>query len=55
MDLHETDPFNGKVVSEELNLKDLRMMKDANVNLSVVPITHVIPGSMNFVTQSVCM
>lgn len=32
MDLHETDPFNGKVVSEQLNLKDLKMMKEANIN-----------------------
>lgn len=32
VDLHETDPFHGKVVSEEVNLKDLQMMKDANVN-----------------------
>lgn len=32
INLHETDPFNGKVVSEELNLKDLRMMKEANIN-----------------------
>lgn len=32
VDLHETDPFHGKVVSDELNLKDLKMMKDANIN-----------------------
>ena len=32
INLHETDPFNGKVVSEELNLKDLQMMKEANIN-----------------------
>lgn len=32
VDLHETDPFHGKVVSEELNLKDLKMMEDANIN-----------------------
>ena len=30
--LHATDPKAGKVVSEELNLKDMRMMKEANVN-----------------------
>ena len=29
---HATDPANGKVISEELNLKDMRMMKEANVN-----------------------
>lgn len=32
VDLHETDPFYGKVVSEAMNLKDLKMMKDANIN-----------------------
>lgn len=32
VDLHETDPFHGKLVSEEMNLKDLKMMKDANIN-----------------------
>lgn len=32
VNLHETDPFNGKVVNEQLNLKDLRMMKNANIN-----------------------
>lgn len=29
---HATDPYNGKLISEELNLKDMRMMKEANVN-----------------------
>ena len=29
---HATDPKNGKVISEELNLKDMKMMKEANVN-----------------------
>lgn len=33
VNLHETDPFHGKVVSEEVNLKDLIMMKEANVNM----------------------
>lgn len=32
VDLHETDPFHGKVVGDAMNLKDLKMMKDANVN-----------------------
>lgn len=32
INLHETDPFQGKVVSEELDLKDLSMMKAANIN-----------------------
>lgn len=32
VNLHETDPFHGKVVSEQVNLKDLLMMKDANIN-----------------------
>lgn len=32
IDLHETDPFHGKVVGEAMNLKDLKMMKDANIN-----------------------
>jgi beta-galactosidase len=30
--LHATDPFHGKVISEALNLKDLQMMKEANIN-----------------------
>lgn len=30
--MHETDPFHGKVISEELMLNDLRLMKEANVN-----------------------
>lgn len=30
--LHATDPASGKVISEELNLKDMRLMKAANVN-----------------------
>jgi len=30
--LHATDPKNGKVISENLNLKDMRLMKAANVN-----------------------
>lgn len=30
--LHATDPRAGKVISEELNLKDMKMMKEANVN-----------------------
>lgn len=29
---HATDPKAGKVISEELNLKDMKMMKEANVN-----------------------
>ncbi|MDH6305766.1 beta-galactosidase [Parabacteroides sp. PF5-5] len=30
--IHETDPFHGKVISEELWLKDLGLMKEANIN-----------------------
>jgi len=30
--IHETDPFHGKVISEELMLRDLRLMKEANIN-----------------------
>jgi beta-galactosidase len=30
--LHATDPFNGKVISEELNKIDLKMMKEASIN-----------------------
>lgn len=29
---HATDPKAGKVISEELNLQDMKMMKEANVN-----------------------
>ena len=29
---HATDPKAGKVISEELNLKDMKLMKEANVN-----------------------
>lgn len=29
---HATDPRAGKVISDELNLKDMRMMKEANIN-----------------------
>ncbi|MCC8187001.1 MAG: hypothetical protein LIP08_05695 [Bacteroides sp.] len=36
--LHETDPFHGKVVGEEVNLTDLRMMKEANINF--IRTTH---------------
>lgn len=32
VNIHATDPRNGKVISDELSLKDLRMMKEANVN-----------------------
>lgn len=32
VDLHETDPFHGKVVKEELDRQDLQMMKEANIN-----------------------
>src|SRR5574344_283069 len=30
--LHATDPQNGKVIGESLNLKDMKMMKEANIN-----------------------
>lgn len=30
--IHETDPFHGKVISEEFMLRDLRLMKEANIN-----------------------
>lgn len=30
--LHETDPFEGKVISKELILTDMRLMKEANIN-----------------------
>jgi beta-galactosidase len=30
--LHATDPFHGKVISEELNRQDLKLMKEANIN-----------------------
>lgn len=30
--MHATDPKTGKVISEELNLKDMKMMKEGNVN-----------------------
>lgn len=30
--LHKTDPFHGKVISEELLQKDLQLMKEANIN-----------------------
>ncbi len=29
---HATDPLHGKVISEALNLKDMKMLKEANVN-----------------------
>lgn len=32
VNLHATDPWNGKVISEELTLKDMKMMKEASVN-----------------------
>ncbi len=32
VNIHATDPYNGKVISEELNLKDMKMMKEANIN-----------------------
>jgi len=30
--LHATDPFNGKVISEDLYLKDMKLMKEASIN-----------------------
>ncbi|GHT14322.1 beta-galactosidase [Bacteroidia bacterium] len=30
--LHATDPFHGKVISEELNLADMKLMKAASIN-----------------------
>ena len=30
--MHATDPYNGKVISDDLTLKDMKMMKEANVN-----------------------
>lgn len=33
INLHETDPFHGKAVSEAQDLQDLLMMKAANINL----------------------
>lgn len=33
INLHETDPFHGKTVSEAQDLQDLLMMKAANINL----------------------
>jgi beta-galactosidase len=30
--LHATDPFHGKVISEELNLTDMKLMKEASIN-----------------------
>lgn len=32
INLHETSPFSGKCVGDSLDLKDLRMMKEANIN-----------------------
>lgn len=32
VNLHASDPYNGKVVSEELTLKDMKLMKEASVN-----------------------
>lgn len=32
VNLHATDPYNGKVVSEELTLKDMKLMKEASIN-----------------------
>ena len=32
VNLHDTDPLNGKYISRELLLKDLEMMKQANIN-----------------------
>lgn len=32
VNLHATDPYAGKVISEELNLKDMLLMKKGNVN-----------------------
>lgn len=29
---HSTDPYNGKVATESLTLKDMKMMKEANIN-----------------------
>ena len=30
--LHDTDPFEGKIISKELILTDMRLMKEANIN-----------------------
>ena len=32
INLHETDPFTGKYVSDSVTLRDLKMMKEANIN-----------------------
>ena len=47
--LHDTDPFEGKIISKELILTDMRLMKEANINFIRTSHYPHAPLFMNYV------